>query len=111
MENNPYQFILQTLEVAEQILLEAENLSLNQIEKSNRFLALVLLEAVIDKERVFVPAGASGELPEIKQQMEERFNQFRTRLGNLGKTLNPEELKSELSSLGDSLKTVFLPQR
>lgn len=108
MENNPYHFIFQTLEVTEKILSEAENPNLDQSEKTSRFLTLVLLERVLDKERVFVPAGSAGKFPEIKKQMEERYGNFRAKLWSLGKQLNPEELKHELEFLGESLKSRFI---
>lgn len=107
MEDNPYQFIIQTLEVAEKILTEAEKPELSESERGNRFLALVLLERVIDKERIFVPPGSAAKYPEIKSQMEGRYNQFRSKLWDLGGKLKPDELKHDLTFLGDFIKNRF----
>lgn len=103
----PYDVIFQSIGVAEQNLSELKNVDINDYKFQDIFIALILNERLIDKQRVIVPPGSGGEYPEQKKEVEMRLGVLRVGIHEAANKLGKDATRAIFAELGDSIKAPY----
>lgn len=90
MTNSPYSLIFTSLEIAASYI---EMLKNEQNDKHDIFIALLLLERLIDKQRVLVEPGSGGLYPDEKSKIEQGLGELRVAIHTLGTQIGEEHTK------------------
>ncbi|MDO8658414.1 MAG: hypothetical protein Q7K55_06740 [Candidatus Levybacteria bacterium] len=106
--DSPYKPIESLLTTAENYYQNAGDLTSNEVLYIDNFITLVLIEAVIDKQRVLLRPGASTEYPQEKAEVERRLNELRSSISQMIDVIGKDKARDILRQVGSSITSSFV---
>lgn len=105
--DTPFTPILTLLTVAESYLQNLPDPETDQSSFVDTFVVLILMEAVIDKQRSLVHGG-SIDHPDQKSEVEQRLNDLRDGVAHMVQSLGNDKASEILRPLGSAISSNFI---